>query len=131
MSDLTQRLRGKYSVGKDGVYEDRDFGSFTPAICKDAAERIEQLEHELKSLNQRLDFYEERVASAEGQSEVLAEHLSAIHNLIQPSPIATREGLMEFLPEKDLPMYWRGLSRAIREIPEKIERSKQAKKKYF
>ena len=46
MSDLIKRLRGKYSVGPDGVYEDRDFGSFTPAITNEAADRIEQLKKE-------------------------------------------------------------------------------------
>ena len=47
MSDLLKRLRGKYSVGPQGVYEDRDFGNFTPAICQEAADEIEQLRAQL------------------------------------------------------------------------------------
>lgn len=42
-NDLTKRLRGKYSVGPDGVIEDRDFGNFTPRICIEAANHIEAL----------------------------------------------------------------------------------------
>ncbi len=45
--DLINRLQGKYSVGPKGVYEDRDFGSFTPAICKEAAEEITRLRAQL------------------------------------------------------------------------------------
>ncbi|WP_373078671.1 hypothetical protein [Zhongshania sp.] len=45
--DLINRLQGKYSVGPKGVYEDRDFGSFTPAICKEAAEEITRLRAKL------------------------------------------------------------------------------------
>lgn len=41
--DLINRLRGKYSCGPNGVYEDRDFGNFTPAICKEAADEITRL----------------------------------------------------------------------------------------
>lgn len=44
MSDLKKRLLGKYSCGPDGVREDRDFGSYTPAINKEAVARIEELE---------------------------------------------------------------------------------------
>jgi len=44
MSDLTKRLRGNYSVGHEGVYEDRNFGTFTPAICSEAADYIQELE---------------------------------------------------------------------------------------
>lgn len=44
---LTDRLRGKYKVGPEGVYETRDFSGFTPPICVEAAERIEQLEEAL------------------------------------------------------------------------------------
>ena len=54
MSDLIKRLRGKYSVGPDGVYEDRDFGSFTPAITNEAADRIEQLKKENEELKDAL-----------------------------------------------------------------------------
>ena len=44
MNDLKQRLRGNYSVGPNGVYEDRNFGTFTPAICSEAADYIQKLE---------------------------------------------------------------------------------------
>lgn len=44
MDDLIKRLRGKYSCGPNGIYEDRDFGSYTPKINNEAADRIEQLE---------------------------------------------------------------------------------------
>lgn len=43
MNELLERLRGRYSIGVDGVKEDRDFGSFTPAICEEAATVIEKL----------------------------------------------------------------------------------------
>lgn len=52
MSDLVKRLRGLYSVGPDGMgYPDRDFGSFTPRINKEAANRIEALENEVVRLS--------------------------------------------------------------------------------
>lgn len=56
MSDLVKRLRGLYSVGSEGVsYPDRDFGSFTPRINKEAAKRIEELEDKLDSLESAFD----------------------------------------------------------------------------
>lgn len=54
MSDLLKRLRGKYSCGSEGIHEDRDFGSFTPRICSEAADKIEQLEQQNKELRARV-----------------------------------------------------------------------------
>lgn len=46
MSDkLTDRLRGQYKVGPDGVYGTRDFSDFIPPISLEAAGRIEKLEN--------------------------------------------------------------------------------------
>lgn len=56
MNDLIKRLRGKYSVGDDGVYEDRDFGHFTPLICEEAATKIEELQEQL---NDHKDVYKD------------------------------------------------------------------------
>lgn len=50
MNDLIQRLRGKYSIGDKGVYEDRDFGSFTPKITSEAADLIEKMTAEIERL---------------------------------------------------------------------------------
>lgn len=55
VSDLVKRLRGKYSVGPNGVYEDRDFGSYTAPICKEAANRIEELEEKLGKAEKGLE----------------------------------------------------------------------------
>jgi FtsZ-binding cell division protein ZapB len=53
MSDLCNRLRGRYSVGPNGIYEDRDFGSYTPAVCKEAADTIEQLQSRCEELDKK------------------------------------------------------------------------------
>jgi len=50
MNEITTRLRGKYSCGPEGVREDRDFGDYTPAINKEAADYIEQLEKQVREL---------------------------------------------------------------------------------
>lgn len=50
MSDLTNRLRGQYSVGPQGEFGTRSFSHFTPPICLEAAERIEALEKELENI---------------------------------------------------------------------------------
>lgn len=50
---LTDRLRGNYKIGPNGVYGTRDFSTFIPPICIEAAERIEELE---AMLNKKLDF---------------------------------------------------------------------------
>ena len=68
MNDLIQRLRGKYSIGDKGVYEDRDFGSFTPKITSEAADLIEKMTAEIErltELNQKLyEFFKEGVDCA-------------------------------------------------------------------
>ena len=51
MDDLIKRLKGKYSCGPEGIREDRDFGTYTPAINLEAVKRIEELEKGLKSKN--------------------------------------------------------------------------------
>jgi hypothetical protein len=57
MSDkLTNRLRGKYSVGPDGVYGTRDFSSFIPPICLEAADRIEELENALLDARSGMNY---------------------------------------------------------------------------
>jgi hypothetical protein len=53
MNDLIKRLQGKYSVGPNGVYEDRDFGTYTPAINLEAVERIQELEEENEMLKRK------------------------------------------------------------------------------
>ena len=50
MSDLVNRLRGKYQVGPDGVFGTRSFADFIPPISLEAADRIEQLEKALDEL---------------------------------------------------------------------------------
>jgi len=57
MSDLTKRLRGKYSFNTDTgvVCEDRDFGDYTPKINVEAAKRIEELENHLKAYDAALE----------------------------------------------------------------------------
>lgn len=55
MSDLIQRLRGKYSVGNDGTYEAKDF----PSICEEAAERIEQLEDIIRLIHATEESYDD------------------------------------------------------------------------
>lgn len=47
---LVQRLRGIYSVGDAGEFENRDFSKtgFIPAISFEAAKRIEQLEASIR-----------------------------------------------------------------------------------
>ena len=45
---LTDRLRGIYQIGPNGIYGTRDFSGFLPPICKEAATRIETLEQLLK-----------------------------------------------------------------------------------
>lgn len=56
MSDkLTDRLRGQYKIGPDGVYGTRDFLPFIPPICVEAAERIEELEKEVMYLDRKID----------------------------------------------------------------------------
>ena len=59
MSDLIQRLKGLYSVGeKDGViYEDRDFGNFTPKINLEAVALIEAQKEEIAELKARCKIY--------------------------------------------------------------------------
>ena len=47
---LTDRLRGQYQVGLDGVYVTRSFADFIPPISLEAANRIESLESALKHL---------------------------------------------------------------------------------
>lgn len=56
MSDICARLRGIYSVGKNSgvIYEDRDFGNFTPQINKDAADLIEQQQEEIEALRSKI-----------------------------------------------------------------------------
>jgi len=50
MSDkLTDRLLGRYKVGPDGLYGTRDFSGFIPPICKEAADRIIELESALEN----------------------------------------------------------------------------------
>jgi hypothetical protein len=44
MSDLPNRLRGKYRIGPDSEYGERQFAHFIPPICIEAADRIEELE---------------------------------------------------------------------------------------
>ena len=55
LQDLCKRLRGKYSAGPDGVLEDRDFGTFTPKICTEAAEVIEELIRDKSDLESSLN----------------------------------------------------------------------------
>ncbi len=50
---LTDRLRGKYKVGPEGLYGTRDFSGFIPPICNEAVERIESLE---AMLSKKLDL---------------------------------------------------------------------------
>lgn len=50
MSDLTDRLRGKYKVGQDGVYGTRSFADFIPLISIEAADRIDALEAAAKKV---------------------------------------------------------------------------------
>ena len=51
MSDkLTDRLRGKYKIGPNGLHGTRDFSGWTPPICEEAAMRIEQLENTCRIL---------------------------------------------------------------------------------
>jgi len=52
---LTDRLRGRYEVGPDNMYGTRDFSSFIPPICLEAADRIEVLEKMLKEAIDMLD----------------------------------------------------------------------------
>lgn len=73
MSDLLNRLRGKYSVGPQGVYEDRDFGNFTPAICQEAADEIEQLRAQLQEANEFIEAVSAQCASVEAQLMPLLE----------------------------------------------------------
>ena len=54
MEERKNRLRGKYNIGPSGVFEDRDFGTFTPAICKEAADAIDQLEEINRALSLKL-----------------------------------------------------------------------------
>ena len=51
MSDLVNRLRGKYSYNSaDGkIKEDRDFGNYTPKICSEAADEIDKLQADVKT----------------------------------------------------------------------------------
>jgi hypothetical protein len=49
MSELTNRLRGIYPVGPEGAYGARDFSDFIPPISIEAADRIEELEKELRA----------------------------------------------------------------------------------
>ena len=56
MSDLINRLRGQYQVGPDGIYGTRSFADFIPLISLEAADRIEELEQQLKTCrNNALD----------------------------------------------------------------------------
>ena len=59
MSDLIQRLKGLYSVGeKDGViYEDRDFGNFTPKINLEAVALIEAQKEEIAELKKEVKHW--------------------------------------------------------------------------
>lgn len=50
MSDLIDRLRGKYAVGPDGEFGTRDFSEFIPAISLEAADEIERLQAECERL---------------------------------------------------------------------------------
>jgi len=60
INDLKKRLSDLYSVGPDCMpYPDRKFGSYTPAINKEAIEAIELLENEVKTTNQALKKYQE------------------------------------------------------------------------
>ena len=50
MDNLTDRLRGSYAVGPNGVYCTRSFGDFRPPISLEAADRIDKLEQALYQL---------------------------------------------------------------------------------
>lgn len=54
MSDLVNRLRGKYSVGPEGEFGERDFSSFVPAISLEAAKEIERLQTVNNELTARM-----------------------------------------------------------------------------
>ena len=69
MSDLTDRLRGRYKVGPDGVYGTRDFSDFIPPISIEAAKRIDELEEAIKLIS--------------GAEEVSENPLSLIQNICQ------------------------------------------------
>ena len=81
MSDLLHRLRGKYRCGPDGIYEDRDFGSFTPRICQEAAEEIERLQKEVRRLQDGIANTHEVFAD----SLELAENLQSMATELEPS----------------------------------------------
>lgn len=75
MNGLTKRLRGMYSLGKDGVIrEDRDFGSYTPAICIEAANYIEQLQSRIEGLENILTT----IRSRKGKSKVIPHSINQI-----------------------------------------------------
>ena len=44
MSDLTEKLKGRYSIIEDGRVVARYSNHSIPSICKEAADRIEKLE---------------------------------------------------------------------------------------
>jgi 3-phosphoglycerate kinase len=74
MSDLIKRLKGLYSCGPAGVYEDRDFGTYTPAICIEAADEIERLTFE----NMRL--VQEVADMKKPYFQVIAEKMILLHD---------------------------------------------------
>lgn len=88
--DLIKRLLGKYSIGPKGVYEDRDFGSFTPTICKEAADEIARLRAENETLHENWMSLEAearqlraQLAEAEGQ-DIAAPKVKVIAKVNHP-----------------------------------------------
>jgi len=68
MSDLTDRLRGNYKVGPEGIYGTRSFAGFFPPICTEAAERIDALEAMLVELRHLLAAQENKECLGVGRS---------------------------------------------------------------
>jgi len=55
MDTLVNRLRGEYEIGPNGVFGKRDFSSFIPPICIEAAQEIERLTQKNEALQNRAD----------------------------------------------------------------------------
>ncbi|MDX1812475.1 MAG: hypothetical protein R3240_11040 [Gammaproteobacteria bacterium] len=55
MDTLVDRLRGNYEIGPNAEFGKRDFSSFIPPICIEAAQEIERLTQENEALQNRFD----------------------------------------------------------------------------
>lgn len=56
MYDLINRLRGRYPIGPDGVYGERDFSDFIPPISLEAADTIEKLAEQTTKRGARMQI---------------------------------------------------------------------------